>query len=95
MSKPATALRAGLARIISLTFQDAVNGHLNDAQTITREEICEVYEIARTAANAYPALVEALRDAVQAIQEPMAARKSKDGAAAAGNALLRELGEAS
>lgn len=43
----AAPLQIGLARIIELTFQDAVNGHLNDSQTITRDEIGQVYEIAR------------------------------------------------
>ena len=68
---PATPLN--FARIIELTFQDAVNGHLNDAQTITREEIGEVYEIARTAENAYPRLLaerEQLVAALRYITEP-------------------------
>lgn len=36
-----------LDRILDLTFHDAVNGHLTNGQTLTREQIGEIYEAAR------------------------------------------------
>ena len=95
-TKPAQPAAPNLARIIELTFQDAVNGHLNDAQTITREEIGEVYEIARNAEIAYPRLlaeraelVAALRRAADAMDGPLGWDQHRDDA----RALLAKLGE--
>lgn len=42
-------LREALEYVCSVLFHDAVNGHLNDAQVITREQICNAYEVARIA----------------------------------------------
>lgn len=42
-------LRAALEKVVEATFQDAVNGHLLDAQVLTKEGIGDLYETARVA----------------------------------------------
>lgn len=74
-------------------YQDDGQGNGDAINVTTRDGQPNAAYIAH-AANAYPKLVQALRDAAEAIQNPMGARRSKDGAAAAANALLKKLGEA-
>ncbi len=43
------ATKAALDKIMELTFEDAVNGHIHGVQILTREQIGEIYEAARVA----------------------------------------------